>query len=203
VRWCRATRHAPGPVGGDGRGVGRGGRRVRIALVVRVGNRVGVPVDDDATIPVRAIVVEATTSTPAEAPLVLLSGGPGGSAVTDAVVFLERFGAMRPEHDLVFVEQRGTGASGAVLCDPLGLHQVDAAIAGGQRDDEFGPAGSLRRRRARRRAERQLVPRRRRPRIAACGVRGRDRHIPDARRRTRRDSAALNREPPGRPLNGS
>jgi pimeloyl-ACP methyl ester carboxylesterase len=78
--------------------------------------------DDDVSIPIRVVVVEATAASPPAAPLVLLSGGPGGSAVNDAPVFLERFAALRPQHDFVFVEQRGTGTSGAVLCDPLPLN---------------------------------------------------------------------------------
>jgi pimeloyl-ACP methyl ester carboxylesterase len=87
----------------------------------------------DVSIPIRVVVVEATNASSSSAPMVLLSGGPGGSAVDDAPVFLDRFAALRSQHDLVFVEQRGTGSSGAVECDPLPLK-----VRG---DDELFAAG--------------------------------------------------------------
>jgi pimeloyl-ACP methyl ester carboxylesterase len=89
--------------------------------------------DDDVSVPIRVVVVEATNASPMAAPLVLLSGGPGGSAVNDAPVFLDRFAALRSQHDLVFLEQRGTGTSGTVQCDPLPLNVRgdDALFAAG------------------------------------------------------------------------
>lgn len=89
--------------------------------------------DDDVSVPIRVVVVEATNASSTAAPLVLLSGGPGGSAVNDAPAFLDRFAALRSQHDLVFMEQRGTGMSGAVQCDPLPLNVRgdDALFAAG------------------------------------------------------------------------
>ena len=89
--------------------------------------------DGGPSIPIRVVVVEASGPNSTAAPLVLLSGGPGGSAVNDAPVFLDRFAALRREHDLVFIEQRGTGTSGAVQCDPLPLNARgdDALFAAG------------------------------------------------------------------------
>jgi pimeloyl-ACP methyl ester carboxylesterase len=78
--------------------------------------------DDDVSVPIRVVVVEATSASSTSTPMVLLSGGPGGSAVNDAPAFLDRFAALRTQHDLVFVEQRGTGTSGAVQCGPLPLN---------------------------------------------------------------------------------
>jgi pimeloyl-ACP methyl ester carboxylesterase len=94
-----------------------GGTPARCATVDVPENR-GDP--DGATVSLRVAVVDAV-DTPAPFPMVLLSGGPGGSAIEDAPAFLDRFGLLRRDRDLVFVEQRGTGESNAVVCDPLPL----------------------------------------------------------------------------------
>src|SRR5262245_9114415 len=58
--------------------------------------------------------------------IVLLSGGPGQSAIPltrDVTALLDR---IHLDHDLVFVDQRGTGDSGAVKCKDI---STDALVA--------------------------------------------------------------------------
>jgi pimeloyl-ACP methyl ester carboxylesterase len=49
--------------------------------------------------------------------LVFLSGGPGEAAIPLAEGVATRLARLRSSYDMVFVDQRGTGASGAVDCD--------------------------------------------------------------------------------------
>jgi pimeloyl-ACP methyl ester carboxylesterase len=70
------------------------------------------------TIALNIVVVPASSSTPAADPVFWLHGGPGAAA-TDVVGaakggFLE---PLRRDRDLVFVDQRGTGASNRLACD--------------------------------------------------------------------------------------
>lgn len=61
--------------------------------------------------------------------IVILSGGPGQSAIPltrDVTALLDR---IHLDHDLVFVDQRGTGASGAVKCDDISTPASVAACA--------------------------------------------------------------------------
>lgn len=67
---------------------------------------------------------------PAPDPIFYLAGGPGGSAVEDGA--RQQFpGSLSQNHDLVFVDQRGTGGSNRVLVptdspDPTGLAPEEA-----------------------------------------------------------------------------
>lgn len=49
-------------------------------------------------------------------PIVPLLGGPGESAIEAAQYFIERLGPMLNDRDLLLVDQRGTGQSGALRC---------------------------------------------------------------------------------------
>lgn len=49
--------------------------------------------------------------------LVFLSGGPGEAAIPLAEPVADRLAPLRSSYDMVFVDQRGTGASGAVDCE--------------------------------------------------------------------------------------
>jgi pimeloyl-ACP methyl ester carboxylesterase len=49
-------------------------------------------------------------------PLVPLMGGPGEAAISDAADYLEPWGPMLRERDLLLVDQRGTGKSAALTC---------------------------------------------------------------------------------------
>ena len=50
-------------------------------------------------------------------PLVPLMGGPGEEAISEAAYFAGLFAPLRRDHDILLVDQRGTGRSGALRCD--------------------------------------------------------------------------------------
>ncbi len=60
--------------------------------------------------------------------IVLLSGGPGQAAVPLTTAFSALLEDLRGSYDIVTVDQRGTGASGAVACDIT--ERADAAACG-------------------------------------------------------------------------
>ena len=49
-------------------------------------------------------------------PIVVLQGGPGEDAISSAAYFAERFAPLLDDRDLLLVDQRGTGKSGALPC---------------------------------------------------------------------------------------
>lgn len=52
-------------------------------------------------------------------PIVVLAGGPGESAVSDASYYYERLAPLLNDRDLLLVDQRGTGRSGGLQCGVL------------------------------------------------------------------------------------
>ena len=68
------------------------------------------------TIPVRFVVIPATSADRAPDPVVYFAGGPGGSTVDDIPSELADFADLNVHRDLVFVEQRGTGQSSPLYC---------------------------------------------------------------------------------------
>ena len=54
------------------------------------------------------------------APVVFLAGGPGQAASSVAGPVARALSRVRRRHDLVFVDVRGTGRSGATACEPFG-----------------------------------------------------------------------------------
>lgn len=81
--------------------------------------RVTVPLDRSGAVPgtLSLGVYRAPARTrPARGVLVGLPGGPGDSGRTYFLRRLRGFDAVRRTHDLVFVDPRGTGASGALRC---------------------------------------------------------------------------------------
>jgi pimeloyl-ACP methyl ester carboxylesterase len=69
----------------------------------------------------------AATGAARKGTIVLLSGGPGQSAIPLTEPFGELLEKLRGSYDLVFVDQRGTGDSGAVECDGI---DTRAEVAG-------------------------------------------------------------------------
>lgn len=64
-----------------------------------------------------SVVVIAATNAPALAdPIVVLQGGPGEDAIGSAAFYAERFAPLLDDRDLLLVDQRGTGKSGALPC---------------------------------------------------------------------------------------
>lgn len=64
----------------------------------------------------RVVVVPATTSDRARDSLFYFTGGPGGAASLDLKWVTGTFGTLRDRHDIVFIDQRGTGGSNNVTC---------------------------------------------------------------------------------------
>lgn len=82
---------------------------------------VEVPEDPDApegrTISLRVMVLPAEEEGAAEDPLFILAGGPGQAATDLATAAAARLPEVLQVRDLVFVDQRGTGASNQLTCD--------------------------------------------------------------------------------------
>ncbi|HYH96234.1 alpha/beta hydrolase [Hyalangium sp.] len=67
-------------------------------------------------IPLRVVVVPALAASADPDPLVLLAGGPGQAATE--VTILKAVDRIHRSRDILLVDQRGTGASGALRCAP-------------------------------------------------------------------------------------
>ena len=78
------------------------------------------------------IVLAAQDKNKAPDPVFLLAGGPGQSAISVASWIQAVFGKLQRRHDLVFVDQRGTGKSALLACpeedDLQGIGQKDYAV---------------------------------------------------------------------------
>ena len=77
-------------------------------------------------LPLKVIVLPARSATPAKAPVVFLSGGPGQGA-TDAVVWMAK-SWHRDEHDVVLMDLRGTGEGHALDCPPGDGDDLQSAL---------------------------------------------------------------------------
>ncbi|MEZ5421278.1 MAG: alpha/beta fold hydrolase, partial [Vicinamibacterales bacterium] len=71
-------------------------------------------------IALKIVVAPALRRDAAPDPLFILEGGPGAGAATLAGSRLGMFRRFRVDRDLVFVDQRGTGDSNRLGCDPTG-----------------------------------------------------------------------------------
>ena len=80
------------------------------------------------TIKLRVAVVPARDGGTSADPLVYLTGGPGGSAIADAIAVHRLFSAENETRDIVLVDQRGTGSSNLLEC-PLPRKPLDTAPA--------------------------------------------------------------------------
>jgi pimeloyl-ACP methyl ester carboxylesterase len=69
------------------------------------------------TLALHIAVVPALNRRSARAPLFLLAGGPGQSAEGFYVAQSGAFSRINRDHDIVLVDQRGTGRSSALVCD--------------------------------------------------------------------------------------
>lgn len=70
------------------------------------------------TIKLKIVVFKALGKSPAPDAIFALHGGPGAAA-TELIGLAHGgiLGTIRQDHDLVFIDQRGTGGSGALMCD--------------------------------------------------------------------------------------
>lgn len=80
---------------------------------------------DGRRIALKIVVVPALRRNAAADPLFVLEGGPGAGAATLASSRLPMFRRFRTDRDLVFVDQRGTGESNRLGCDPS-QDEIDA-----------------------------------------------------------------------------
>ncbi|MBK9649274.1 MAG: alpha/beta hydrolase [Deltaproteobacteria bacterium] len=79
---------------------------------------------DGRQIPLRVVMLPAVSPTPAADPLFLLAGGPGQASTEIIAMIAPALRRIHSRRDLIFVDQRGTGASNALDCpedeeDPL------------------------------------------------------------------------------------
>ncbi|QRK10135.1 alpha/beta fold hydrolase [Archangium violaceum] len=84
-------------------------------------------------VPLKVVVVPALAASPEPDPLVLLAGGPGQGAAKLAGQMVPLLERVQRNRDLVFVDQRGTGDSRPLECEPV---PPDAPLAQ-QFDDAF------------------------------------------------------------------
>ena len=69
----------------------------------------------DVRLILRVAVIKARGEQPAPDPIFYLAGGPGEAATEDAARGQQFSHALNENHDLVFVDQRGTGGSNRIL----------------------------------------------------------------------------------------
>ncbi len=91
-----------------------------VSVAARCG-RLKAPEDPDAPegrhIELAVAVVPAIATRPKPDPLFLLAGGPGQGAIEGYTPHLGEFADIHREHDLVMVDQRGTGGSNHLDCE--------------------------------------------------------------------------------------
>jgi pimeloyl-ACP methyl ester carboxylesterase len=80
-------------------------------------------------------VIPATNAKSLPDPIVILMGGPGEDAISAAAIYAEQFTKLRQDRDLLLVDQRGTGRSGALNCALFSAQEPAASLR-----DVFPPA---------------------------------------------------------------
>ncbi len=70
-------------------------------------------------VPLKVVVVPALASSPEPDPVVMLAGGPGQGAAKLAGYMVPVLERLHRNRDLVFVDQRGTGDSRPLECEPV------------------------------------------------------------------------------------
>src|SRR3984957_2258783 len=79
-----------------------------------------VPENPDKTggrwLSISVVVIPARYATALADPIVVLQGGPGEDTIGSAGFYAERFAPLLDDRDLLLVDQRGTGKSGALPC---------------------------------------------------------------------------------------
>ena len=73
-------------------------------------------------------VIAATGGQPRSDPIAVLMGGPGEDAIGAAEIYTRQFAALRQDHDILLVDQRGTGRSGALRCDLFSTERPEASL---------------------------------------------------------------------------
>jgi len=86
---------------------------------------------DGETITLRVAVVPALTLDPEPDPVVPLAGGPGQGAIQFYAAYAQAFEQLRRDRDILLVDQRGTGKSAALQCEP-GEDIIEGAVSSEQ-----------------------------------------------------------------------
>ncbi|RMG96434.1 MAG: alpha/beta hydrolase [Deltaproteobacteria bacterium] len=73
--------------------------------------------EPDATLDLAVAIVPASSPTPDALPVYMLAGGPGQASIATYPRLLPMLGDVRRRHDVVLVDQRGTGRSAGMVCD--------------------------------------------------------------------------------------
>lgn len=82
--------------------------------------QITLPQNDTAQAVTLNILRASARSTPKNDPLVVITGGPGTSAVSLAWQYLRFFSDVQKERDILFIDQRGTGKSAPFICESAG-----------------------------------------------------------------------------------
>lgn len=61
-------------------------------------------------------------------PIAVLMGGPGEDAISSAEIYVRQFASLRQDRDILLVDQRGTGRSGALNCDLFSTERPEASL---------------------------------------------------------------------------
>ncbi|MFL6603142.1 MAG: alpha/beta hydrolase [Steroidobacteraceae bacterium] len=72
---------------------------------------------DGRHLSISVAVIPARAAPARTDPITVLMGGPGEDAISQAADVAEQFASLHEDHDLLLVDQRGTGRSGALHCD--------------------------------------------------------------------------------------
>ena|SRR5579863_10308581 len=71
---------------------------------------------DGRRLSIHFAVVTASSGKALPDPIVVLMGGPGEKAIESAAIYVAKLGALLSDHDLLLVDQRGTGQSAPLEC---------------------------------------------------------------------------------------
>ncbi|WP_406672443.1 alpha/beta hydrolase [Natronospira sp.] len=97
---------------------------------------VSVPLDwsqpDGETIQLAAAWIAPRAGEAEGEPLLMLAGGPGQAALEAFIPHVRALGAVRQNHPIVLVDQRGTGGSARLECPDAGLAEAESAEEIGQ-----------------------------------------------------------------------
>jgi pimeloyl-ACP methyl ester carboxylesterase len=72
-------------------------------------------------------VIPATGRAEAD-PIVPLMGGPGEEAISEGAFFAMQFAALRRDHDILLIDQRGTGRSNSLHCELYSVRDPAASL---------------------------------------------------------------------------
>ncbi|MDQ2069748.1 alpha/beta hydrolase [Natronospira bacteriovora] len=104
------------------RGSGRGSGVSAECFTVSVAEDWSRPQGNQITL--RAARIPATQGDSERPPLLMIAGGPGQSALSSFVPHLRALRPIRQQHDIILVDQRGTGDSNPLVCPDAGMDSI-------------------------------------------------------------------------------